>query len=251
MDRSVRTRRASSRHTSTHPPLAVQPPLAPAVSPPALAERVEPDTSKAATVEPQMDEVADELDSLVEGVVAGMNHAFHRVYDLLADRLFSFALRRLRDRGAAEDAVQQAFLELARTSSNFRGDGRSLRAWLYASVRFRCADEHRRRSRRPERPTAHLPETATTEPVDRWLSAELTAAMRSLTERQSLMLELRHVDGLSGQEIADLLNMKRPAAYAAIDRAEASLRKAFTEAMESSASAASLPLRKDDPHVTP
>ncbi len=197
-----------------------------------------------------MDVIADELDRLVEGVVAGKNHAFHRVYDLLADRLVGFAVRRLRDRGAAEDAVQQAFLELARTSSSFRGDGASLRAWLYASVRFRCADEHRRRSRRPEQPTDRLPEAAAPEPMDRWRSPELTSAMNALTQRQSLMLELRHVDGLSGQDIADLLDMKRPATYAALDRAEASLRKAFTEAVESSAPAASLPVRKDDPHVT-
>jgi DNA-directed RNA polymerase specialized sigma24 family protein len=117
-------------------------------------------------------------------------------------------------------------------------------------VRFRCADEHRRRSRRPEQPTDRLPEAAAPEPVDRWLSPELAAAMDSLSQRQSLMLELRHVDGLSGQDIADLLDMKRPATYAALDRAEASLRKAFTEAVESSARAASLPVRKDDPHVT-
>jgi len=198
-----------------------------------------------------VDVIADELDSLVEGVVAGKNHAFHRVYHLLAGRLVGFAVRRLRDRGAAEDAVQQAFLELARTSSSFRGDGRSLRAWLYASVRFRCADEHRRRARRPEQPTADLPELAAPEPADRWLSPELTVAMGSLTERQGFMLELRHVEGLSGQEIADLLNMKRSAAYAALDRAEASLRKAFTTAMESPASPASLSLRKDEPNVTP
>jgi len=198
-----------------------------------------------------VDVIADELDNLVEGVVAGKNHAFHRVYDLLADRLVGFAIRRLRDRGAAEDAVQQAFLELARTSSAFRGDGTSLRAWLYASVRFRCADEHRRRSRRPEQPTDRLPEAAAPEPMDRWLSPELTTAMRSLTERQGLMLELRHIDGLSGQEIAELLDMKRPAAYAALDRAEVSLRKAFIEAVESSASPASLSVRKDGPHVTP
>jgi DNA-directed RNA polymerase specialized sigma24 family protein len=87
--------------------------------------------------------------------------------------------------------------------------------------------------------------------MDRWFSPELTTAMESLTERQGLMLELRHIDGLSGQEIADVLDMNRPAAYAALDRAEASLRKAFTEAVESSATTASLPVRKDDPHVTP
>lgn len=179
-----------------------------------------------------MKEVADELDELVAGVVAGSNNAFHRVYQLLASQLAGFAYRQLRDRGAAEDAVQQAFLELARTSDGFRGDGRSLRSWLYASVRFRCADEHRRRSRRPEHPSETLPETPIDDPIDTGLSPELAASLGTLTPRQRDMIELRHIDGLSGQEIADLHGMQRPAAYAALARAEAALRKEFSRRIE-------------------
>lgn len=179
-----------------------------------------------------MDILADELDEMVAGIVAGSNEAFHRVYHLLAGQLAGFAFRQLGDRGAAEDTVQQAFLELARTSGDFRGDGRGLRSWLYASVRFRCADEHRRRARRPERPTDTLPDAAALEPVDNELSPELVSALQTLNPRQRDMIELRHIDGLSGQEIANVLGMLRPAAYAALDRAEAALRKEFGHRIE-------------------
>jgi len=184
--------------------------------------------------------VTEDLDALVAGVVRRDNQAFTQLYDLLADSLGAFAFRLVRDRHAAEDAVQQAFIELANAAPDFTGDGRSLQAWLYKSVRFRCLDEFRRRSRRPEVPTETLPEVpyagSDTEPF----SAELAKAIASLPHRQQLLLDLRHVHQLSGQEMAEVLGMTRPAAYAALSRAEKSLRKAFTAAVESMALTASV-----------
>ncbi|VAV89716.1 hypothetical protein MNBD_ACTINO01-147, partial [hydrothermal vent metagenome] len=92
----------------------------------------------------------------------------------MADRLVSYAFGMLRDRQAAEDAVQQAFLELAGSAPSFRGDGRALRAWMYRAVRFNCLDEVRRRSRRPEQPTSDLPDTvAVDEEIDLGFDPEL------------------------------------------------------------------------------
>ena len=147
----------------------------------------------------------------------------------MADGLVSYAYGMLRDRQAAEDAVQQAFLELARTASTFRGDGRSLRSWLYRAVRFNCLDEVRRRTRHPEHPTADLPEppTAGVEP-DLGLDPELEAAMAELTERQRSIIVLKHVLGFSGDEIATIVGTNRAAVYAAAARAERHLRRSLT-----------------------
>ncbi|MBK5268550.1 MAG: sigma-70 family RNA polymerase sigma factor [Acidimicrobiia bacterium] len=187
--------------------------------------------------------MTEDLDALVAGVVQRDNQAFSQLYDLLADSLGAFAFRLVRDRQAAEDAVQQAFIELASAAPGFTGDGRSLQAWLYKSVRFSCLDEFRRRSRRPEVPTERLPEVpfvgSDTEPY----SAELASAIASLPYRQQLLLDLRHVHQLSGYEMAEVLGMTRPAAYAALGRAEKNLRKAFTDAVESMSQMASLSVK--------
>lgn len=187
--------------------------------------------------------MTEDLDALVAGVVQRDNQAFSQLYDLLADSLGAFAFRLVRDRQAAEDAVQQAFIELASAAPGFTGNGRSLQAWLYKSVRFSCLDEFRRRSRRPEVPTERLPEVAFVGSDTAPYSAELASAITSLPYRQQLLLDLRHVHQLSGYEMAEVLGMTRPAAYAALSRAEKNLRKAFTEAVESMSQTASLSVK--------
>lgn len=165
------------------------------------------------------------LDDLVPGIVTGDEDAYVRLYGLLADSLASFAYRMVRDRGFAEDAVQQAFLELAGNRSGFRGDGVALRAWLYRSVRFSCLDELRRRSRRPEHPTDRLPEVVSEEDPSPGMDPELEEALDQLTPTQRAVVLLRHVEGFDGAEIAEILGMSRVAVYAAGSRAEARLRK--------------------------
>lgn len=60
---------------------------------------------------------ADEaLDDLIDGIRHRSEEAFSAVYRLTADGLASYAFGMLHDRPAAEDAVQQAFLELTRAA---------------------------------------------------------------------------------------------------------------------------------------
>ncbi len=143
----------------------------------------------------------------------------------MADRLVSYAFGMLRDRQAAEDAVQQAFLELAGSAASFRGDGRALRAWMYRAVRFNCLDEVRRRTRRPEQPTADLPETAAADEIDISFDPELEEALGELNEQQRSIIVLKHVLGFSGDEIAVILDSNRAAVYASGARAERRLKK--------------------------
>ena len=83
------------------------------------------------------------------------------------------------------------------------GDGRSLRSWLYKSVRFSCLDEIRRRGRRPEDPTDVLP------PIEEWgpelPDPILRDALMQLSERQRTIVLLRHVAGFSVGEIARII----------------------------------------------
>ena len=166
------------------------------------------------------------LDDWVDGIRHRSDAAFRAVYESVANDLASFATGFLRDRKAAEDAVQQAFLELVKAAHTITGDGRSLRAWLYRSVRFTCLDEIRRRRRKPVDlgvAEEHHPPILE-DPLDHQLAPELEAALNALTERQRTLVLLRHVVELSGKEIADVMEMSRTAVYAAIGRAEKRLR---------------------------
>ena len=169
---------------------------------------------------------ADDLDAWVDGIRAGTHAAFSAVHRAMADDLVSFAYGMVRDRRTAEDIVQQSFVELVGGCERFRGDGRALRSWLYRSVRFGCLDEFRRRRRRPETPTDRLPEEVThQDPLDHHLEPRLEAALDALSGRQRTMILLRHVVGLSGGEIAEVLMTPRTAVYASLGRAERRLKR--------------------------
>jgi RNA polymerase sigma-70 factor (ECF subfamily) len=176
-------------------------------------------------------------DELVDGIRDRSDAAFGTLYQLIASDLLSFAYGMLRDRGAAEDAVQQAFLELARSAPSIRGDGRSLRAWLYRSVRFSCLDEVRRRSRHPEDPSDRLPDAGVVdEPA--MPDPDLQDALMDLSDRHRAILVLRYVLDASFDEIAAVMGTNRAAAYASCARAERSLERRLRR-VESDRAAAS------------
>lgn len=175
-------------------------------------------------IERVTEHVSHPLDRWVDGIRARSDQAFRAVYDSLSDDLLSFAYGMVSDRSTAEDIVQDAFIELVQAAPKFRGDGRSLASWLYRSVRFGCLDEYRRRKRRPERPTDQIGGPSIDDDHMESLDPNLERALMSLSQRHRTLVLLRHVVGLSGQEIADVTGGSRKAAYAALDRAERKLR---------------------------
>ena len=171
-----------------------------------------------------------DLDELLAGVKDGAPAAFSELYNSMADSLNSFAYSLLGDKGAAEDAVQQAFLELVQAAQTITGDGRSLRAWMYKSVRFRCLDEQRRRSRRPETLVAEIPDSSSTVPEFAGLEPAFEQALAELTPEQRSVLFLRHVVGLSGADVAKVVGSNRTAVFAMAARAERRLRRLLASA---------------------
>ena len=187
-----------------------------------------------------MSRAEEALDDLVDGIRHRSEEAFSAVYRLTADGLASYAFGMLHDRPAAEDAVQQAFLELTRAAPSLRGGGRSLRAWLYRSVRYTCLDEIWRRGRHPEVVTDAVPDTGYTDDLD-LPDPVLQEALLSLSERQRSLLVLRHVVGLPAGDVAKVMSTNRGAVYAATARAERRLRQLLT--VESDGRPASVPIK--------
>lgn len=170
------------------------------------------------------------LDIYVDGVRDRSEEAFRAVYLAIVDDLVSFAFSMVSDLRTAEDIVQQTFVELVRAAPKISGDGKSLRAWLFRSVRYGCLDEYRRRSRRPEVLSDDVPDRAVSDDIDeRRLDPALEAALMSLTPRHRTVVILRHLVGLSGEEIAKVMKTTKRAAYALLGRAEVRLRRALEE----------------------
>ena len=131
----------------------------------------------------------------------------------LAPRVLGYALRLLSDRAEAEDVTQEAMLRLWRVAPNWRtGEARVL-TWAYRVVTNLCTDLRRARSRRPTVNLDDAPEVAdggrgvvaTMIAADRM--AALQMALDRLPERQRQAVVLRHIEGMTNPEIAEILDV--------------------------------------------
>src|ERR1051325_105409 len=69
---------------------------------------------------------------LIQLVVAGARGAFELLYRRCARPVLGLALRRLGDRGRAEDAVQETFAAVWRSARTYRPERGAGAPWLYA-----------------------------------------------------------------------------------------------------------------------
>lgn len=128
------------------------------------------------------------------------------------DAVFGFALRRVGDRGTAEDLAQETFLRAWRARAGYRGET-SVRGWLCAIAANAVRDWARRRRRRPVEalePDFMDVASAADDPALRMEVAEaigrLRIALRALPANHREMFLLRERDGLTYAEIAAALS---------------------------------------------
>jgi RNA polymerase sigma-70 factor (ECF subfamily) len=146
---------------------------------------------------------------LIVRTASGDADAFEELYRRYARAMFGLALRRLGDRGRAEDAVQETFMSLWRAAGSYKPDRGPGAPWLYAVARNAITD----RARAHPEPAADPPETPSSEPgpPDQaeagWTSWRVHRALEDLTENERSVLELAYWSGLSQSEIAGFLNI--------------------------------------------
>jgi RNA polymerase sigma-70 factor (ECF subfamily) len=156
-----------------------------------------------------MDRVGPTDGELIERIADGDRSAFEELYQRYARAVLGLALRRLGDRGRAEDASQEAFVAIWRSAKTYdasRGNGAP---WLYAVARNAITDGLRRT---PE-PPADVPDGPSGEPdpaaraEDAWRAWRVHRALQSLPEKERAVIEVAYWRGLSQSEIADLLQI--------------------------------------------
>ena len=152
--------------------------------------------------------VASDGDLIVR-IAGGDRLAFDELYRRYARPVLGLALRRLGDRGRAEDAVQEAFAAVWRSASSYRPERGAGAPWLYTVARNAIVDGLRRT---PE-PAAEAPDTPSPDagPPDRaeasWLAWRVHRALEELPEHERPVIELAYYGGLSQSEIADYLTL--------------------------------------------
>jgi len=139
----------------------------------------------------------------------GDRGAFEVLYGRYARPVFGLALRRLGDRGRAEDAVQETFASIWRAARSYKPERGPGAPWLYAVARNAITDRGRARIETP----AEIPEEASNEagPPERaeagWTSWRIHRALEELNTNERSVIELAYWSGLSQSEIAEFLGI--------------------------------------------
>src|ERR1017187_5694459 len=136
---------------------------------------------------------------------SGDQSAMAELYDRYSSVVYAVALRVLGDTGAAEDVLQEVFLQLWRNPGAFDAARGSLGAWLAVITRNRAIDALRRR--RPETDIEDVivsvaPDLAGE--ADRSRAAEkVRGVLGSIPAPQRSALEMAYFEGMSHSEIAN------------------------------------------------
>ena len=99
-------------------------------------------------------------EALVALVARGDEDALAELYDRISRIAFGLALRVLRDERHAEDAVQEAFLQVWRSATSFRAERAKASTWILTLVHRRAVDLVRREERRTTEPLTEDTELA-------------------------------------------------------------------------------------------
>lgn len=191
--------------------------------------------------DPPPESRSDELD-LVDGLRAGLEHAYERLIFSYQQPVYNLVYRLLNDPSDANDAVQEVFFKVFRNIAAFRGQS-SLKTWIYR-IAVNEAHNHRRwfsRHRKQEiglerdedersyRETLSDPGPSPFQAaVDGEAREILESAMQGLNPTFRAALVLRDMEDLSYEEIADILQINLGTVKSRIMRGREALRRALT-----------------------
>ncbi len=143
---------------------------------------------------------------------SGDDDAVRTLYRTFGKLVFAVAHRVLGDRGLAEEATQQTFVQAWRAAAGFDED-RDPAPWLATIARRVAIDIQRRETRRPADALDDAPAsdsalvTQAPSAEEMWTTWEVRAAVDTLAPDERRIVQLQHLEGYTHQEIADRLGI--------------------------------------------
>lgn len=178
---------------------------------------------------------------LVRRAQGGDYAAFEQLVSTHSARTFALAQGMLRNAQDAEEVVQDTFLTVFQRLDTFRGES-AFSSWLYRIAANNALMRLRKRRREPvDSIETMLPgflengrhvampgtwfRSAEKMLEDRQLATVLEEALARLPPAYRVVLLMRDVDGLTNEEIADVLGLSIPAVKSRLHRARLAVRE--------------------------
>jgi RNA polymerase sigma-70 factor (ECF subfamily) len=157
---------------------------------------------------------------LIEACQNGNRAAFRQLFEAYRGRVYSTARHILGSDAAAKDVTQQVFLAVWRHLDRFRSE-EEFAPWVYRVAVNTCLNERRRLCRfvdaQPCEPAAVPGQEQAV------LARQIQSALALLSPKLRVPLVLRHIEGLSYDEIAEVLGCTMGTVASRLSRAHRAL----------------------------
>jgi len=175
---------------------------------------------------------------LVEQLKQGNETAFKNIVETWQNMVYNTALGIVQNAEDAEDIAQETFVQVYQSVGSFKGESK-FSTWLYRITVAKALD-HERRKKRKKRfafvkslfgeesqvvvhpPDFHHPGVVMDKKED---AAVLFHAISQLPENQKVAFTLHKVDGLSYQEVSEVMKTSVSSVESLMHRAKTNLKK--------------------------
>ncbi len=190
----------------------------------------------------------EEDSALLEGLRCGQEEAYEALIERFEQPIFNIVSRLLDDPTDAADVVQEVFLKVFRNVTSFRGES-SVKTWIYriavneARNQRRWFSRHRRQEVNLDPEDAEdglsyrnwLPDPGRSPfevTLDHETQSLIEAALGEVNPRFRAALVLREVEGMSYEEIAEILEISLGTVKSRILRGRDALKKNLAGRLE-------------------
>ncbi len=176
---------------------------------------------------------------IVQGLKEGDQQALRVLYDHYSDVVYNTLLSYTKNEEDAEELLQDVFVTIYETASRFRSDSK-LSTWIYRIAVNKALDFLRKRNAskrkgifsslyKKDSGELQFDQTTFDHPGIRMENVEnarfLFAALSELPDKQKTVFILTQIEGLSQQEVADIILVTTKAVESLLARAKCNMRK--------------------------
>lgn len=165
-------------------------------------------------------------DTALQALKCGDESAFEYIYNYAKSAVFYCAYSILKDRGLAEDIMQNTFMKVRQYAYSYQKGTKPL-AWITTIARNLSINEHNRRKREVYTDFTDYNTRASYSMSDDKLV--LDAAFKHLKERERQLVIMHVLGGLKHRELAEIFNMPLGTVLFKYNSALKKLRKYITE----------------------
>jgi len=180
---------------------------------------------------------------LIQQLREGNSSAYNDLVKQFADKVFNTSISILQNTEDAEDITQEVFIEVFRSIHNFKGESK-LSTWIYRITVIKALEFLRKKKRKKRFAIVQslfgmesvLPETDMphfyhpgVQLENKERSAILFAAIDQLAENQKTAYILNKVEGLSYDEVAEVMKTSVSSVESLLFRAKQNLQKLLAD----------------------